>query len=194
MKKRIMMMAIVVICLAATTTGTLAYFTAEGTARNVIATGNISIEIIEKTKDNSGTLVDFPKEGISGLMPGASASKIVQVQNTGDAEAWIRVKIESAIKGKDGAELPLTIGKDKEPVMNYHILEGWKDGGDGYYYYEKPVAAGAFTGILLEEVYFSPKVDNTYQSCTANIIISAQAVQTANNGTNVLEARGWAQD
>ena len=34
-------------------------------------------------------------------------------------------------------------------------------------------------------------IETDFQNCTANIEISAQAVQTANNGKTVLEAKGW---
>ena len=55
----------------------------------------------------------------------------------------------------------------------------------------KPVAAGKTTDILFDTVTFAPQMGNEYQNCTANIKISAQAVQTANNGKTVLEAKGW---
>ena len=43
----------------------------------------------------------------------------------------------------------------------------------------------------MEEVRFSAEMGNAYQNCTANVVISAQAVQTANNGDTVMEAAGW---
>ena len=47
------------------------------------------------------------------------------------------------------------------------------------------------TEILFDTVHFAPEMGNEYQNCTANIIISAQAVQTANNGDTVMDAKGW---
>jgi len=32
---------------------------------------------------------------------------------------------------------------------------------------------------------------NEYQNCTVSVDVSAQAVQVANNGADVLEAKGW---
>ena len=32
---------------------------------------------------------------------------------------------------------------------------------------------------------------NEYQNSVANIVIDAQAVQVANNGADVMEAKGW---
>ena len=190
MKKKILLAAAVMICLAVGASGTLAYFTSENTAHNVITSGGINIEVVEKTKTKEGTLEDFPKEGMSGVMPGTDVSKIVSVKNIGESEEWIRVQVESSIKAADGADLPLTI-ENVGPVMTYTVGGGWSLGEDGYYYYAKPVAAGETTDILFDAVKFAPEMGNTYQNCTANIEISAQAVQTANNGKTVLEAKGW---
>ena len=190
MRKKVLLAAAVAICLAVGTSGTLAYFTSENTAHNVITSGGVNIEVVEKTQDKNGALVDFPKEGMKGVMPGTDVSKIVSVKNTGESEAWIRVQVESKIKAADGADLPLTIEKVGS-VMTYTVGGGWSLGEDGYYYYTKPVAAGETTDILFDTVTFAPQMGNEYQNCTANIEISAQAVQTANNGTTVLEAKGW---
>lgn len=189
MKKKILVLAAVAICVAIAATGTLAYFTATGTARNVITSGGISIAIEEKTQ-SGGALVDFPAEGITGVMPGTSVSKIVKVKNTGASEAWIRVKVESSITSADGQSLPGTL-RGGISVMEFKTLSGWTKGADGYYYYNKPVASGKATTELLKEVTFAPEMGNEYQGCTAQLLISAQAVQTANNGTKVTEAKGW---
>lgn len=192
MKKKILVVAMLAVFASIAATGTLAYFTAEESAVNVITSGGIGIEIVEKTMADSGAEVDFPKEGLSDVMPGTSASKIVRIKNTGKSDAWIRIKMESKIVSVDGQELPIEIGEaSKEPVMECEILEGWSDGGDGYYYYNEPVGSEEFTKELIDTVKFNPAMGNEYQGCTANIMISAQAVQKANNGDTVMEAKGW---
>ena len=133
MKKKILLAAAVMICLAVGASGTLAYFTSENTAHNVITSGGVNIEVVEKTQGKDGVLVDFPKEGVRGVMPGSDVSKIVSVKNTGESEAWIRVQVESVIKAADGADLPLTI-ENVGPVMTYTVGGGWSLGEDGYYY------------------------------------------------------------
>ena len=191
MKKKILALAVIAMLTSVIASGTLAYYTAEERAHNVITSGGVGIELVEKTKDANGAEVDFPKEGISSVMPGTSVSKIVKVQNDGASEAWIRVQIEASLKDVDGSDLPLTFGENDTRAMDYEILDEWIDGEDGYYYYKKPVAAGEYTDILFEEVKFDAAMGNEYQNSTANIIISAQAVQTANNGNSVMEAKGW---
>lgn len=193
MKKKIAILAVVAICIATLASGSLAYFTAEDTAHNVITSGGVNIDVIEKTKGEGDVLVDFPDKGIQGVMPGTAVSKIVKVENIGASEAWIRVKVEETIVTTEGEALPLTVGEGL-PVMAYSVLEGWVDGGDGYWYYETPVAAGESTGLFFEEIVFEPTMGNEYQNCTANLIIYAQAVQTANNGETALDAQGWSEE
>lgn len=191
MKKKAFLLAVVTICIAIAASGTLAYFTADDIAHNVITSGGINIEVVEKMKGANGALLDFPKDGIQNILPGSSVSKIVQVQNTGASEAWIRVKVDSTITGADGQALPLRIGQDNVPVMSFIVLDGWIKGQDDFWYYNTRVAPNTMSDKLLDEVQFEFAMGNEYQNCTANIIITAQAVQTANNGNSVMEAKGW---
>ena len=193
MKKKVLLLLVVALCMTAFTTGTLAYFTGEDTAHNVITSGGVNIAIVEKQAvqgEDGMTEIDFPKNGITGVMPGTTVSKIVKVQNTGASKAWIRVKVDAGItsapteQNPNGAPLSAS-------VMAYDIQSNDWEKKDGYYYYKQPVAAGELTAALFNTVTFSKDMDNTYQNCTANIEIYAQAVQTANNGESVLEAEGW---
>ena len=194
MKKKLLLLAAVIACIAIAVTGTLAYFSADDTAHNVITTGGVNIKVVEQTRNDDKTLVDFPEEGIQGVMPGTSVAKIVRIQNTGVSEAWIRVKMDTSILDEQGEDLPLTIGDSEKTVVEFSVLTGWLDGGDGYWYYEKPVSAGEMTDTLLEEVFFSKEMGNEYQNCTANLLICAEAVQTANTGETVLDAQGWPEE
>lgn len=183
MKKKILFVAAVLVCIAIAAAGTLAYFTSSTTAHNVITSGKIDIELVEKTIED-GVEVDFPEDGISGVMPGTSVDKIVTVKNTGTSDAWIRVALEATIVSASGE--PLSVD-----VMTYGIESGWVLGNDGYYYYTDSVAPGASTSTLIEEVHFAPKMGNEYQNCTANLVVTAQAVQVTHNGETVMEAVGW---
>ncbi len=195
MKKKILSLSVIAICLAIITSGTLAYFSTEEKAHNVITTGSIGIEIVEKMKDESGIEVDFPKDGIGGVMPGQSVSKIVSVKNNGEGEAWIRIKVDTTIENGNREELPVTLAGNV-PALGLTIDPAfWVDGQDGYYYYVDPVAPAASTEVLFEQVRFAPQMGNEYQNCTANILVSAQAVQVANNpipaGGDVTDVKGW---
>lgn len=195
MKKKLFSLAMVFICLSLLAGSTWAYFTSSDTAHNVITSGGIGISIVEKTRSGD-TLIDFPTEGMTNIMPGSTVSKIVTVENTGEGEAWLRVKVEPTITDAQGEPLPLTIGE--KPVMDYTIGENWLDGGDGYYYYATPLAPGASTEVFFDEVRFALEMGNDYQRSTAKLVISAQAVQTANNpkpeSGNLADIPGWPEE
>ena len=174
-------------CLAAA--GSFAYYNAEGKAHNVITSGNVDIALIEKTlKDDEP--VDFPQDGIDGVMPGASVSKIAWVENTGSQSAWVRVHVEKSAKDADGSALDPS-------VASFVLGEGWLDGGDGYYYYKEALPAGGKKTPLFEAVDFDPMMDETYTSGKIYVTLGAEAVQTANNpvpdGGDARDVSGWPQ-
>ena len=184
MKKKVLVTALLVLCLALVGYGTVAYFTADGTARNVITSGNISITLDETAVDESGAVVEF--KDVTGVMPGAQISKIVQVTNTGDNPAWVRVSVDKRIelaRGVDGTPDTSLVTMDLD---NEHwTLQ------DGYYYYNVVLAPGAQTEPLFTTVTFDTSMGNMYQNSTAYIDVYAAAVQTANNGATVMDAAGW---
>ncbi len=183
-KRRVFILAVMLICLALAATGTLAYFNADKQVHNVITSGNIAIDLIEQKQLEDGSLVPYTDP--VDVMPGTDVSKIVTVQNNGVGDAWIRVCVDSAVtfKTTTGAapqESDIALDFDTE---NW-ILK------DGYYYYTKPVTANGVTTPLFTTVSFSPKMGNIYQGSKLDIVIQAQGVQVANNGSTVLEAAGW---
>lgn len=200
MKKKLFAAATLICCIAMISYNSLAYFTAKETSRNVITSGGIGIEIIEKTKGSDGVELDFPTDEIQNIMPGTAVSKRVSVANVGANEAWIRVKVEISIKDAEGKPLPekLDIQDKAVPVVDFVVEDGWILGDDDYYYYRKSVPAGKKTELLFREVSFALQMGNEYQNCTTYINVIAQAVQTSNNpipaGGNVRDVSGWPED
>lgn len=194
MKRKIAALAVIVIALSLAAYGTVAYFTATGTAHNVLTMGNIGIKLNDKTEvvENGETkLVEFTTEYPDGMpvMPATEASKIVSVENTGSAPAWVRVKIEKTVEPADAA----VTGLDTKYVELNYDIESWVDGENGFWYYKKPLKPGETTPNLFDTVTFSKDMGNDYMNCKFNIIVSAQAVQSDNNGVgqSVLDVAGW---
>ena len=194
MKKKLLALSLIVICLATAVGGSLAYYSARGTAHNIITSGNINIEVVEKQKNADGVLVDYPKEPITGVMPGASVSKLVSVKNTGSGDAWIRVSLGVKVeldpnateKLPEGAQPDLTLFK-----LNTTTGKWAKDQDSQTWYYTEPVAPNQSTEALLESVSFEPRMGNAYQGCTVHVLVNAEAVQVRNNGADYTEATGW---
>ena len=183
MKKwRIVALCTVLACLAIVASGTLAYFTAQETAHNVITSGGIDIALIEKADTGDG-LVDF--EDMDGVMPGAVVSKIVTVKNTGASAAWVRVSVTKTITLANKEVIP------NPEVMKLDInTTDWTEQG-GYYYYNHSLLPGETTKPLFTTVTFAPEMGNMYQNSNAEIKVQADAVQVANNGASATVAAGW---
>ncbi len=186
-KRKLLLIAAIILVLAVAAGGSIAFFTAEDTAHNVITTGNVDISVVETMLDGTERK-NFPAEGITGVLPGMTVSKIVQVRNTGGAEAWIRVRV--GVSARNGAQEALNTD-----VVKFSVEDPWIDGGDGYYYYTKAVPAAGDTDILFREVRFDPNMGNEYQNSTVYVTVEAEAVQTANNpipaGGTVRDVAGW---
>lgn len=187
-KKIILALAAVASFLSISVYGSYAYLTAEIKTENVITAGNLKIALIETSsaEDGFGAAV---AGRLNGVMPGKTISKIVQVENRGDNEAYVRVQVKKDIILAEGNSSP-----DLSLVTCDFNKEYWIDGNDGYYYYRDSLEAGRRTEPLFEKVAFDASMGNLYQDSRIRMEIKAQATQVANNGESVMEAKGWPED
>ena len=182
-KRTILTIAAIVAMLALMIGGSVAYFSAEEKTQNVITTGGVDIELKEWADADKTTA--FPTDGVDGVTPGTEITKIVEVTNTGASPAWIRVKAEKAIAlAKADIQPDLTL---VELDLN---TRDWTE-QDGWYYYNRILAPEETTVPLFTAVTFSNAMGNEYQNSTATVAVTAQAVQSANNGGSATEAVGW---
>lgn len=187
MKRKLLLLSVMVICIAIAAVGTLAYFNTEAVAHNVITTGGVNIELHEYADEACTTDYDTNK---TGIMPGMTVDKYARIALVeGSADAWVRVRFEKKITfaaGNEHAE-----GKTpKLDLVELTIPEGWSDGRDGWYYLEAPLTSNTPV-FALTSVTFNKDMGNEYQGATATVDIVAQAVQVANNGKTVMDAQGW---
>ena len=117
-------------------------------------------------------------------MPGMKVTKIVEISNTGTAPVWVRAQVQLDVYGADEEPLPPEYVSLDFNETDWTYL-------DGYYYYNRALAPGETTVPLFTTVTFAPEMGNEYQNATATVDVSAQAVQTANNGDTVMDAKGW---
>ena len=183
MKKKILILAAIAATGSFGAYGTLAYFTATGTEKNVITAGTVNIELHEETTDGQ----PFPEDGIQNVMPGQVVDKIVFVENTGENQAWVRVKVEKKLVRSEPPE--------DEHAVKQCIKLDFNDAQwvahDGWFYYKDKVDPGKNTEKLFTKVEFSGDVGNDRKNSTVFIDVAAQAVQCANNGESVMDADGW---
>jgi len=184
MKKKVMVLAIIAICFAIAAYGTVAYFTYNETATNVIVAGNVKIALNQWEQTQTG--MRTPSEGPLDILPGTSVSRIVEVKNTGSNPAWIRISVETVIQLAAGIT-----GEVDTTLISFTVdREHWTE-RDGFYYYEQPLQASEVTAPLFTQVVFAENMGNQYQDSTAILTIMAQATQVVHNGETVWEAAGW---
>lgn len=157
--------------------GTLAYWSQSSTIDNPFSTGGY---------EGSTTEEFNPGEG-DNWKPGATVDKKVYVENTGDTDIWVRVKLsekwESA-NDKKTLDLTSTYGEDNEKAfqpngestgLQLNAADGltsgdgsvvYKDIDDSqwklegaWYYYRTTLAAGNNTGNLLKSVTLCKDTD-----------------------------------
>lgn len=187
MKRKLLLLSVMVICIAIAAVGTLAYYNTNAIAHNVITTGGVNIELHEYADEACTTDYDTNK---TGIMPGMKVDKYARIALAeGSADAWVRVKFEKKITFAAGNEH----AEGKTPnldLVELTIPEGWSDGRDGWYYLEAPLTSNTPV-FALTSVKFDMTMGNEYQGATATVDIVAQAVQVANNGKTVMDAQGW---
>lgn len=189
MKRKLLFIAAALIVLSLIAGGTLAYFTAEDTARNVITSGAVTAELVEQQRTADGELAPYPAEAIP-VMPGQSVSKIVTVRSD-EQPAWIRARYTIAVQDAAGKTMDIPAAK-LDKVVSIEPDAGRWTLRDGWWYYGEAVGGGESTSALFESIDFSgPDMGNEYQGATITVDVAVQVVQSANNGESALDAMGW---
>lgn len=186
MKRTILFLSVLIICISILAGSTLAVFTADATAHNVITTGGVKIALQEWADEEETK----PFQNLNGIMPGSSAVKIVKVKNTGKSDAWVRIKITKVIS----LDTSLNLDPDFKPNTDLISLDfnstDWTL-KDGYYYYNAVLKPGEVTEPIFKKVTLDKSIGNEFQNAEIAVDITAHAVQAANNGTAATAAVGW---
>lgn len=194
MKKKLTLIASVAALGALLVVGaTMAYFTSQDTATNVITTGNVKIQINEDTKaseiDNilAGTIEEDKTISFHNVTPGSYLSKIPTVENIGKNPAYIRATVTMHYK-KGGVEINLPEGVE-EAAVNYNS-ENWYmvEGDDTYYYFNGALESGKSTAPLFTVVEIPSSWKNEQSGITVYAEVHAEAIQSENLGDSAAEA------
>lgn len=185
MKKQTLVGSVAAIALMLATWWSLAYYVTSETTHNVISSGGIDIELVETAIDGSGELVPF--QNPENLLPGETLSKIPEVKNDGHAAAFVRTKIDLTVVLADGTTTTVPEGLIG---VNYNTA-AWHRDEDGYFYYYEPLPGQAQTEKLFDTVAIASELGNIYKDATFRMVVSAEAVQAANNGITAEAAEGW---
>lgn len=180
LKMRMVLIALAAVLVTLFTQQTLAYYSAVGTATNVVTSGDIKLVIHEKTPDGS----DFPEEGVY-VIPGDVVGKRVTIENVCGHPFYLRVKL---VRSSDNQEIVL--GEAFKLDLN---TVDWFLAEDGYLYYNTIVQPGETTNPVFTEVEIvGGHLDQFDVGTTLSLTVNAQAVQSEHNpAEHPWEAAGW---
>lgn len=193
MKKIVIMACCIAIMIAVAISGTIAYFTDTDEDLNVFTVGKVVIELIEQQRDAGGAKLEQfvndkklmpmfdpePDELDSKFgLPTADAfqDKIVQVKNTGESEAYVRVYVgvpaeldnKGALHLVDGGSFNTKSGTDYKYTQASNKIESITIGTETFNFYcftlNKALPVDTTTGAAIAGVYLDAMVDCDYQS------------------------------
>jgi len=153
--KRTLAMAASLLLLGVTVGGSVAYLLAQDDA-------------IENVFTPSGITTDVEEEL-------GSAKEHVKIKNSGDTTAWIRAAVMFTWQDSEGNVYPELPVEGTDYIIGYDLANGWVRGNDGFYYWTKPVAAGASTGELIAAC--SPVAENTPENYGLNVQVVGSGIQ-----------------
>lgn len=183
-KKKMLTVSIVAILLC--TLSTAAFLTSGEVSDNVVTFGNLRLKLINNTIDDNGDEVAVNQ--LEEKLTGNSVSRIIKVQNVCKNPMYVRVKIEFEGEDKNGEF------STKEYVSFESSKSSWTN-KDGWFYYNKILKPDQMTSDLFRELRFDlDKLMTDHSGGTLQLKVSAQAVQSENNGSSALSANGWPQE
>ncbi len=192
LKKKVVLTMSVALLLAVAVGITIAYiFTETDPVENTFKPSKVACAVVENGGEPvTGDTVDI-----------GTSKENVQIKNTGNTDAYIRVAVVVNWMSADGTKVwatkPVksTDGTDGDYTITYNLEDnGWIDGGDGYYYYTRPVAPSKITGVLITSATQkapAPKgADDTQYYLSIEIV--ASAIQSSGMGANSAQY-AWAK-
>jgi len=191
-KKKLLVIALIVLCISLISSATYAYFTDNRTAHSVITTSGVNI-LVEEWIIEDGEMVPYPKAPIA-VIPDKTVSKIVTVKNQ-DAPSLVRVSYEIVVTDKDGYDMELSEAELNKYIHITPDTSAWsvKTDFDGWYYYNTVLENGDTTVPLFDEVSFAKVMGNEFQGSTFRVKVRAEAVQAKNNALSAIDAIGWSE-
>lgn len=180
-KGKIMLIILVFVILFGSLSLTYTYFVMEEDTNSVVTFGNLKLKLIEKTLSGSEYVDVNDNIDITNTK---KLSRLIRVKNVGNNSFYVRLKL-NFIGQKGNNKF------NANNLISLNIDDNWEY-KDGYYYYKKEVKPKEESSNLMEEIIFdNKKILKNYQGSSFRLEVNAEAVQSENNSSNVMEATGW---
>lgn len=185
--KRLPMLALMVVAIAVAVGSVLAFTTRMLPTDNVITFGSVKMHISETTLNPAGHEVAVPSNATDWMQDGP-VSRIVRFENVGSESMLVRARL--SMEGATAAGSAVDVNDN----VHYDIEAADWICRDGWYYYERPVESGQTTSALMNAFEVRGGAgDLVGQKGRYTLTIDAQAVQSAHNAEQALDAYGWSE-
>lgn len=160
-KKKILVLVAVLLLVAGI--GTTAAFMFRKTAvNNTFQAGVVSCTVHEML--DGGNFTEGEQHG--------NQKHSIQVENTGNVSAYIRIKVVSYWVDEEG----MAVGMPSEqPQLT--LRSDWFQGEEGTYYYSKVVEPSGFTGTLCSQIQLKTKTDANGKTIYQAVDLLAEGIQ-----------------
>lgn len=181
--KVLLTLACVVLLVAASVMGTLAYLTAQDAVVNTFSVGSVSLSLDEQDVDDSTANAERDKANTYHLMPGHEYTKDPTVHvNAASENSWIFVKVENGIAAYEAATSNEANGY--KTIADQITAQGWTklDRVANVYYKEYTKNASGADLVVFEKFKIADNANNVNGWATINtentkINVIAYAVQ-----------------
>lgn len=198
-KKRLILISSVIAMAVMLAVGSTAAFLAHQSQdmTNNFTPGTVSIDTEENSSDtpeSSNVVSEFPDSG---------AKKEVQIKNTGNIDAYVRVKLVPSWKYTDTESMahanaesfPLSMSEPVENIIDCGgvrlvLTDDWNSDWiykDGTFYYKAPVKPGAMTTLLLKEVQMEE--ESKFDDLQVDVI--SEAIQKTDGAEQTALTQAW---
>lgn len=164
--------------------GSMAFFHAETEVGAKISAGKLGISLIENSTHENATKVDDGYR-YTGIMPGAMINNTAYVENVKEKSLYVRVTAEKYWETKTGEKLAdldaSLIELYTANSSDWIIIDDSQNSNSEvvYFYYKYPMAQGAKTTNLLDNIKISSDLsDKDYRNLQINVQLEADAIQT----------------
>lgn len=122
------------------------------------AVSQAAVNRFESVRDYVSSDIEEPNGDQYEITDGKVTDKLIMFKNTGTKPMYVRVLISICVKDTVTGEIinkPVIVNSDTKEgcaSVQFAINEenGWKQAGDGFFYYSEPVAPGGKTPQLLK--------------------------------------------
>lgn len=168
-KKALTLLVCLVMLVAVTVGGTLAYLMASTQpVKNEFAPSKVSCAVVEDPFDGT-------------------KKTNVQIRNTGNTKAYIRAAVVVTWKNDKGEIYAATPQENTDYTITFNSNNDWFDGNDGFWYHRTEIApcthvgdqehSGCMTGVLINSC--APVADRAPSGYYLSVEIVASAIQSA---------------